>query len=260
MSLKFGLCLSAKDHDKIRTLAKLGYDYVEINFTGLAEMADEELDAFLDVLKETGFSCEAANCFIPGSIKLTGDEVDYDVIKAFVSKGMERAERVGIKSVVFGSGGARKIPEGFPRDKAYEQLVVFLKEYAGPIAAEHGVTIAIEPLRSTETNVIHKVSEGVELARRAGLSNVKGLGDIYHMAYENDSDDEPAKFKGEIQHTHISHPVTRHSPKKDDGYDYSVFVKAVIESGCERCSVEGRLVDFDADAKEALEVLKKAAE
>ncbi|HOJ35703.1 MAG TPA: sugar phosphate isomerase/epimerase family protein [Clostridiales bacterium] len=258
MSVKFGMCTSAKDLERIKKLAEIGYDYVEINFTGMTEMPEDEFEAFLKVLEETNFKCEAANCFIPGEIKLTGENVDYDKVREFVSKGMARAERAGIKSVVFGSGGARRVPEGFPMDKAYEQLVKFLKEYAGPIAARHGVAIAIEPLRSQETNIINKVSEGVELARKVGLPNVKGLGDIYHMATEYDSDDELAKFRGEIQHTHISHPLTRYAPKKDDGYDYSVFLKAVIDSGCERCSVEGRLDSFPEDAVEALEVLKNA--
>ncbi len=51
---------------------------------------------------------------------------------------------MGIGIIVFGSGGARRIPEGFDRQRAHGQLVAFCR-MVGPIAREHGVIIAVEP-------------------------------------------------------------------------------------------------------------------
>ena len=76
----------------------------------------------------------------------------------------------------------------------------------------------------------------------------------WQTEYDNDTSwQNLARFS-----TPTSPTLTRYAPKKDDGYDYSVFLKAVIDSGCERCSVEGRLDNFPEDAVEALEVLKNA--
>ena len=52
---------------------------------------------------------------------------------------------------MFGSGGARRVPEGFPKEDAFEQFVEFGKRIA-PEARAHGLTIAIEPLCRDETN------------------------------------------------------------------------------------------------------------
>ncbi|MDI6783944.1 MAG: hypothetical protein QME64_07605, partial [bacterium] len=47
----------------------------------------------------------------------------------------------------FGSGVARKVPDGFPAEKARLQLLEFLL-MAGDYAAKHSVIIAIELKRS----------------------------------------------------------------------------------------------------------------
>lgn len=254
--MKLGACAGCTALDKIEILAKTGFDYVEIGFGDMAKRSDEEFEAFLAKLAELNFKCEAANSFVPGEIKLTGEEVDYAAVTEFVEKGMARAEKIGIKSVVFGSSGARNVPEGFPREKAYEQLVVFLRDYCGPISKKYGVNIAIEPLSTTETNIIFSVEDGVLLGRASGCDNVKGLADLYHMYNNNDDVDNIMKFPGEVIHSHIACGPTRNYPTPDDGFAYKPFVDALKAAGCARLSVEARSQDFAVDAKIAFDLLK----
>lgn len=253
--MKLGVCSDLSSFDKLELIAKLGFDYIEINFTDMVLREDEEINVFISNLKKLDFKCEAANCFFPGSIKLTGDEIDYNEISQYLEKGMERASRIGIKTVVFGSSGARNHPEGYSYDKAYEQLVVFLGDYAGPAAKKYGVSIAIEPLGKKEANMIFTAEDGVLLGRASGCDNVKGLVDLYHMYRNGDEFENIIKFPNEIIHAHVCHP-NRNYPLLTDGYDYKPFMQTLKTSGCVRVSIEGRSDDFFNDLPSSIEVLK----
>ena len=75
---------------------------------------------------ETAFSTAPAPLlassaqFISGSLKITGPKVDPAALKAYVEVTLERTERAGVEVMVFGSGGARQVPDGFDRTKAYQ--------------------------------------------------------------------------------------------------------------------------------------------
>ncbi len=56
--------------------------------------------------------------------------------------------------VIFGSGGSRKLRDGWPVEKANVQFVALLKKM-GPIAQKYGVTVALEQLNSGECNYSH---------------------------------------------------------------------------------------------------------
>ena len=103
--MKFGFCIGG-DANEIRLAELAGADYVETAFDMLARDDGAEYDAFAAVLKESAIPCESANCFIPGSLKLTGETVDEDALRRYVGRGMERGAAIGLKTVVFGSGGA----------------------------------------------------------------------------------------------------------------------------------------------------------
>lgn len=258
--MKLGICRDPKDCQAVEIMAKIGYDYVETNFSALSRVTEEEYASLLQVLKSTGLKCEASNCFLPGEIKVVGEEVDYGVVDEYLSSTFERAQGVGLQTAVFGSGGSRRVPDGFPREKAYEQLVRFLADYAGPRAKERGIQIAIEPLRRKETNIINTVKEGMELAKASGCDNVKGLADIFHVYSDCDDINALGSYKGMLLHTHISHPVTRRFPASEEEYDYQWFFELLGQAGCPRCSIEGGCDDFAAEAEIAYAVLRKASE
>jgi D-psicose/D-tagatose/L-ribulose 3-epimerase len=253
--MKFGACVGT-DAEKIKVIKDAGFDYAETNMTDIATVSDEEFEAFLLALKTNDIPCEASNCFIPGEYKLVGDNVDYASISAYVAKALERASRAGIQSAVFGSGGARRVPEGVSREDAHKQIAYFLKEIVSPEAAKYGIQIAIEPLNKTECNCLNSVLEGVALADSIGCDNIKTLADLYHVFLENDPLDEIAALKGKIIHSHIANPVGRCYPAPGDGFDYAPFMKALREAGCTRCSVEAGTKDFAKEAPLALAVLK----
>lgn len=259
--MKYGICVGMDQLNRIQVAAQCGYDYIEANFTAMTQADEATFAAFKEALAENNIPCEAANCFLPGNIRLTGPEADLASARAHIEKGMKRADELGIRVIVFGSGGARKVPEGTPFREAFEQLIVFLREVAGPIAAQYGISIAVEPLCPQETNIINRVKEGAMLAAASGCENVGGLGDLFHMAIIGDDGAELRALKGCLMHTHIANPALntpkqRWYPADPAEYDYADFIRAAEYAGSPRCSVEGTCSDFETEAPKALETLR----
>lgn len=262
--MKYGVCLGYDQHDRIEIAAKYGFDYVEIGFSAMTDASDEAFAAFKATLARCGIPCESANGFLPGRLPVVGDHVDEAALASFLEKGMARAQEIGIEVVVFGSGAARSLPEGVSYRRGAAQIVHFLKELAGPIAAKHGIRIAIEPLRPAESNIINRVKEGVLLATASGCDNIGGLGDLYHMAVAGEGGVELRDVAGALYHTHISNPALgsdrpRRYPSEATEYDYADFIQGAIAAGCPRCSIEAGCEDFEFEAPRALEVLRGLA-
>ena len=100
---------------------------------------------------------------------------------------------------MFGSGGARRIPEGFDPKDAHDQLVRFCSMLA-PIAWRHGVTVVVEPLNRQECNVLTTVKECAALVREVAQPGLRLLVDAYHLLRDNDSCDDIATHGDLLAH------------------------------------------------------------
>ena len=259
--MRYGVCIGLDSSDKIRIAAESGFDYIECGFGTLAKCSDEEFELYKNVLSENNIKVEAANGFLPGELKVCGENVDTDALCAYVEKGMLRGSQIGLETVVFGSGGARCLPDCWDYTKGFLQLADFLRDIAGPIAEKYGVRIVMEPLRRKECNIINTVKEGVMLAACSGRENVGGLADLFHMVEEGDTNEDLKDIKGSLWHAHISNPVKRANanriyPLGDNEFDYKAFIDALDHAGCTRCSIEASCFDFEKEAPVAAKLLK----
>ena len=117
--MKIGICNG--NLSLYETLISLGYDFVEVNNTyihGLSEDEFASLKAFADAHPGFIYSC---NCLIPGDLRLTGPDVDFEKIRKFCLESFSRMNDLGVKMLVFGSSKAKTVPEGFPMEKAWQQ-------------------------------------------------------------------------------------------------------------------------------------------
>lgn len=257
--MKIGVCGGI---ERIRGVAENGFDYIEGNFRWITCCSDDELDNYKNELKKYSVSCEAANCFFPGDMKITGENIDYDTITTYLEKGFKRAYELGIKVVVLGSGIARNIPDGYTYDNAVRDIINVVKNYISPIAEKYGIDFVFEPLCKAESNIINTIKEGAMLASAIGCANVGTLGDLYHMHVEGDTYDDMREIKGIFRHAHISNPVSPDPDKKRcymksaDEFDYEGFFKTLKEIGCERVSIEADTDDYYADVVEAAKIMK----
>jgi len=251
----FGVCVGP---EQAGTAARAGFDFIECTVSGsLNPLAGPERFVQTQHLaQEAGMPVAAFNCFVPAQLKMTGPEADMSALEDYVTTAFDRAAGIGAAIVVFGSGGARHIPEGFPREEAWGQLVRFL-DMAGPEAERNDVTIAIEPLAAAECNIINSVAEAVRLADEVNHPAVRVLADIFHMT----SDEEPYSALGETRdllvHVHVADPVTRVAPRGGSTHVLAFFkaLQALGYSG--RVSVECAWDDFESQAARALTDLKE---
>jgi sugar phosphate isomerase/epimerase len=172
-----------------------------------------------------------------------------------VAQALERIEEVGGTTVVFGSGGARRVPDDYPEDEARTQLVYFgnmLADYAGDL------TIAVEPLEPAGCNILNTIAETAQYVREVGRPGVRLLADSYHMDAQQDPWESIAESGDILAHVHCCD--RKRLPPGQGEADLPGFFEALCKGGYEgRISVECNLPDFESDARKALETIKDLA-
>lgn len=258
--MRYGVCAGDRT-ENIKISAEAGFDYIESGFQFFANADEKRLFEYYDALNKYGIRCEAANCFMPGSLRVTCDTANRNDIADFVERGMKNGARAGLKTVVFGSSGARSVKEGFGFRKACLQLADFLGNIVSPIAENYGITVVLEPLSRNETNIINTLNEAAMLSAFVGKDNIKVLADLYHMMNVGDTFETLKSLVGAVSHSHISYPVgtngkKRTYPKDVSEFDYKGFASAAELAGCKTCSIEADCFDFEKEAPIACAVLK----
>ncbi len=213
----------------------------------------------LERIQAAALPCVAANCFIPAHLKITGPQVDFDGLARYVEVACERARRAGIETIVFSSGGARAIPDGFDRQRAWGQLIDFGR-MLGPVAERHGVTIAVESLNKGETNVLNATADCARYVREADHPSVRLLVDGYHWALEHESVADIVAAGPLLCHAHIATYQTRRAPGAEP-CDFGPFFQALKDGGYDgRISIEGKWDDLAGQAAGALAELQRAVQ
>ena len=232
------------------------FDYVELPLAQTVDLDDEAFFSLKERIGVSGLRCEACNNFFPGSIRLTGNVVDDGKIEEYLDKALGRAAQLGVKVIVFGSPKSKNVPEGYPTDKAWSQLVELLKTI-DPLVRAKGITIVIEPLSKVESNIINTATEGLRLVKAVDRENIKLLIDYYHLVMEKENPEIILDAGSDIRHIHFANPAGRVYPiEVEDGYvRFMNLLKRIGYEG--RISVEAYTKDFSHDAKRSVEILRQ---
>lgn len=241
----------------IAFLRSVGYNYVELPTSIVASASDAEFMYLVQHLNSAPIKAEAFNCFVPGSIRLVGNEVDTNAIRSYLELVIPRMAQCGAKVIVFGSGAARSVPQGFTIYKAESQIIDFLK-MAADYASSQGMVIAIEPLNSKECNFINLIGDAISIIDEINRPDVRLAIDFYHMNEENDDMEAITMTAGPyLEHVHLA-DSGRMNPGTGS-YDYPSFFAALKEIGYDnRASLECKYRDYENDVKFSLRFLKDA--
>lgn len=238
---------------------KYGFDYIEPAGAEIAAMTDDEFRSFSDKVLAAPIRCDAFNSFIRRpDLKVVGETVPVSALSEYMESCLSRCRRLGASVVVWGSAGSRNVPEGFSRQKAWEQIADFL-HLAGDIARKHDITIAIEPLRKQESNILNTGAETLEMVRKVKHPNVRMIIDYYHMREENEDPKIVETAKREIVHFHFANPNGRiwpHDLSEDD--HYKAFFQYMKKTGFTGgISIEGK-GSFEKDGADGLAFFHQA--
>ena len=171
----------------------------------------------------------SCNGFLPGTFRLTGTNTTHDAALEYAVRACRRADEVGLDYIVFGSGGARKMPEGFDPQEGRRQFVEFCRKLAERIR-DCRVTIVLEPLNARETNLLNFVWEGAEIVDEVNSPRIQLLADIYHMCQGGEKADSIVKAGKRLRHVHLADPATRQYPGFSDA-SLAPYLKALDAIG-----------------------------
>ena len=180
--MKLGLCGSSAE--KWASGAAAGFKYAEINLHNLVKMTPEEFQSYKAQVRKSPLKIRAANVFLPTEVKVVGPNANEAQQSEYLKAAFKRGAQLGIKMVVFGSSGARRIPE-LARDKAFSQAVDFGR-LAAKIAKRFGILIVVENLGPGETNFLNSVEQVYDYVRAVERPNFGVAADFYHMGRENE--------------------------------------------------------------------------
>lgn len=251
--MQFGVCTGIENAEIARAA---GLAFIEPTVRSLH--GSKDFSVIQATHKAAGLPTPTFNVFVPGELKITGPNADLAKLQAYVAESLRRVRAVGGELVVFGSGGARNIPDGWGRDAAWQQLIDFL-QMAALEADRTGVTIAIEPLNKRESNVLNSVTEGVALAQAVDRSSIRVLADLYHMQEDREATDTVVENAAWLTHVHVA-DSGRLAPGTGS-YPYGEFFGYLKSTGYSgRIAVECRWQDFEAEAGPAVSFLRRVWE
>lgn len=263
--MKIGCCANMLSnggvgYEHIGYLAKIGFDYIELPLAQLMELDEKELDAVRYELETNGIHCEVCNNFLPAHHKITGPAVDLEAVMSYAKKAVALAHSLGATVIVFGSSGAKNVPEGFSKNEAYSQIVAFLMAIS-PMLEACGITAVIEPLCMLESNIINTTAEALRLMQDVSRASVKVLVDHYHMSMNGEPLSSIIDAGEDLRHAHFARPEGRAWPLLSHGENYRMFFKALSDMKYNaRISVEGYTDDLYNDAPETLKLMRELIE
>ena len=249
--MKIGFCAKL---DRIDEVAAAGFDYIEPPVSAAAAWTEEEFEKYLAIVKNASIPVPSFNVLFPGEIALFAPGAE-ERISQYLRGAFARVQKLGGRVVVFGSGRSRRRPEELPYGDAFRRLVEITR-LIGDIAGQYGITIVIEPLNRSETNMINSVAEGACLAAAVNHPQVKLLADYYHIAVEGHAPEDLARLGG-IAHCHIATLNGRRAPLEAEAGFKTLFAAMKQTNYDGLISVEGGIDDLGRDGPVCVRLLKE---
>lgn len=247
--MKTGVCVQIENAE---IAAGAGYCVLEPALSKIAELDSAALAEYSRALAAAGMSLTAVNNFFPPRLRLSDSGTDFAAVRDYLRDALSKAEWLGCKTAVLGSGGARRTGGEDMGEclKRFERVV----EICGVEGQSRGITICVEELNSAETDMITTYGEAVKLAERIAMKNVAATADIFHMAAAGE--DIFAQLAAHIPgHVHICNPFTRLAPTAADGFDYAALGALLRKIGYRGgVSIEARFSRLGEELAAALPV------
>ena len=216
----------------IALAAANGFSYAELPAVSLRGMTDSELSELRRNAGDLGIALETFCVFFGSGPDLYAGDPECREILEYAEENFRIARSLGGSLMVIGSGRARSVPEGMERVRA-EELLTHVLTKLSLRAEDHGLTLALEPLRFEETNMVNTVTEAATFVRAVGRPNFGCLVDFYHLYCAGESIDDLSLLRpGELIHAHLARPnPDRLPPKEEDAGTLKIWADKLREIG-----------------------------
>jgi hydroxypyruvate isomerase len=170
---------------------------------------DKDLDAVGQALSETGI---ALRVFVSEPTGRLVDPSTHAEFVAGVQASAAAARTLGCGHLIVLSGD--RLPGATDHDQ--RDAVIGGLRQAAPVAAEHGVTLLLEPLNTRldhPTEFLDSTARGLDIVEAVAAENVRLLLDVYHAVMMGESPQASAGDRLElVGHVHAADVPGRHEP------------------------------------------------
>ena len=268
--MKFAICNEFCNgwpvEEVFRLAADIGYDGVEIAPFTLANSVTQIPPARREEIRR---SAEIAEVEIVGLhwllVKPEGlyinhpDEKIREMTCSYFMELIKFCADVGGKVMVIGSPKQRNVYPGLPKRKAWAYLKATFQRCAA-FAQEKGVALCIEPLGSTDTNLINTHDEAIQMITEVNNPNFRLILDVKAMCDETwPIPDIIRDAKPYLAHVHAN-DANRRGPGfgETDFVPIMTALKKIGYSGYVSVEVFDFKPDPETIASKSYEYLKKA--
>lgn len=258
--MKFGCCTSADNYD---LLVKCGYDFIELSGHEVYFMPEDKWQELLKKVDAAGVPCIGFNSYCQDRPAIVGDNFDEEEARSYAAKLLDRGVEIGIKNVGIGAPTARRLPEGYPADKADAQCRRFL-EITCEEAAKRGINVLFEAVHSHMCNYATRTEDAVNMVEALDIDNLFMVLDFYHMEAMGEDRLDFDRCVPYMRHLHFSTCEENYGRKYPSEADFDILqkiMKKLAKVGYDgTLSIEAGTADYLTDAARALAILKKAAQ
>jgi sugar phosphate isomerase/epimerase len=188
-------------------------------------LSEEQFQQNLVRIKKARCTIFLCNVFITGNMKIAGPYIDEQRVLSYADSVFSRAKRAGIPFIILGSGGARRIPDGYDALKAQADFAILCRKLAN-VAKKYDIMLVLESLEAAETNFLITLKSAAEVVRSVNHPNFKLNADIFHMLREGESPQSIIDAGDIIVHCEIAEKLTRSLPGVN-GDDFKPYLRAL---------------------------------
>ena len=189
-----GLIQKAKD---------FGFDYFELPLEAPEHVTPQKV---ADAVKAAGIGVVVCGAFGPGRDLSSDSAADRNGSLAYIKASLKLCEKIGSKLLagpMYSSVGKRRQVPDKQRKVEWDRAVKGVKQ-AGKMAADHGVTLGVEPINRFEIDLINTAAQARRFVDEVGMKNVGVHLDTFHLNIEDKSFSGAIKTAGhKLVHMHV---------------------------------------------------------
>ena len=218
--------------EQIGAAIAAGFDFVELPARALAPEGRHDL-AMRSISRALAQShrpvkVEVFSSLLPDDLPIVGPSVDHDRLRRYLKHSFTAMWALGGVLVVLGMGPSRRIPHGFPQERAeaqFAQALTFIREAAD----RHGLDLALNPLNRTETNLLTSLDDCCRFFDHHRVAQVGLLADSYHLLSEDEPLDVVVECRALVEHVHITD--SGRMPPGQGEFDFGPFLATLRALG-----------------------------
>lgn len=167
----------------IATAASMGFDAFTMP---IEEPALINVNAVRGALAEHPLRLNVSGAYGPGRDLSSADASARTGCLRYIHDMLKICDQLGVRCIggpAYSQTGKRRKLDDDARRREWDRAITGLKE-AGAMAADYGVTLALEPLNRFETDMVNTAEQVKRMVREVDLPSVKIHLDTFHMHIE----------------------------------------------------------------------------